>query len=148
MTFLKPLLVLMIVALNVIFVSCSNDDDKSNEPTIVGTWELIKHEYNTYSNDISKDVVENGDGSTLTFKGDGTGISVYVSEDGVSENETFSWKQDGTKITVIYRSEDENEDEYTDTGEIQKLTDNELVIYSTHMDGDYSFYDRMTFRRK
>ena len=92
--------------------------------------------------------MENDDGNTLTFKGDGTGTSVYVSEDGVNENEAFSWKQDGTKITVIYRSEDENEDEYTDTGEIQKLTDNELVIYSIYKDGDYSFYDRMTCRRK
>ena len=144
MTFLKTLSVLILVALSATLASCSNDDDKNNEPVIVGTWEMVKHEYNTYSNGISKDVVENGDGA-ITFNSDGTGTSIHASEDGTNINEPFTWKQDGTKITVT--SKDEEGKEYTDTGEIQKLTDSELVIYSTYKDGDDNFYDRMTYRR-
>lgn len=48
MKLLKKFSVLTFIALSVVFTSCSKDDDDSS-PSIIGTWELVKSEYNIYS---------------------------------------------------------------------------------------------------
>lgn len=138
MKLLKKFSVLTFIALSVVFTSCSKDDDDSS-PSIIGTWELVKSEYNIYSNGGLKDIVEEGDGTeNVTFYSNMTGTDM--------DGTTFVWKLEGTAMTLT--SKDEDGEESSSTGEIQKLTDKELVLYSTHKDGDNEFYYRDTFKRK
>lgn len=133
MKIFKLLSVLLFITLSVGFVSCSNDDD----PTIVGKWELVKHEYNKFVNGTSIDEVEMGDGTeSWNFNADGTGV--------VNGTTSYSWTLEGTKLTIKYM--DENK-EKTETMEVQKLTNEELVLYGTYKDGDDDFYDRYTFKK-
>lgn len=134
MKIFKLLSVLLFITLSVGFVSCSNDDD---DPTIVGKWEVVKHEYNKFVNGTSVDEVDMGDGTEFwNFNADGTGIA--------NGTTSYSWTLEGTKLTIKYM--DENK-EKTQTMEVQKLTNAELVLYETYKDGDGDFYDRYTFKK-
>lgn len=139
MKIFKLLSVLLFITLSIGFVSCSKDDDeptKDNEPTLVGKWEVMKHEYNAFVNGTSVDKVDMGDGTEFwNFNADGTGVAGSTS---------YTWTLEGTKLTIKFMDESK---EKTETMEVQKLTNEELVLYGTYKDGEDDFYDRLTFKK-
>ena len=80
--------ILMVAIVSVGFVSCGDDDDdeKSGTPSLVGTW--------VCDFDPATDYI-------VCFKADGTGYS-YFTEDGLDENDYFSYKVRGDQITLYY----------------------------------------------
>lgn len=144
MKIFKLLSVLLFITLNIGFVSCSKDDGeptKNDEPTIVGKWEFVKHEYNAFVNGKSVDKVDMGDGTEFwIFNADGTGIA--------NGTTSYTWTLEGSSLTIKYMDESK---EKTETNEVQKLTNEELVLYGTytetHKEREDVFYDRMTFKK-
>lgn len=140
MKIFKLLSVLLFITLSIGFVSCSKDDDeptKDNEPTLVGKWEVMKHEYNAFVNGNSVDKVDMGDGTEFwIFNADGTGIA--------NGTTSYTWTLEGSSLTIKYMDESK---EKTETNEVQKLTDQELVLYNTYKEREDDFYDRYTFKK-
>lgn len=82
----------MVAIVSVGFVSC-DDDDEENEASIVGTW-VCDFDPATYY--------------IVCFKADGTGYD-YFTEDGLDEDDYFSYKVRGDQITLYYHDSDEDD---------------------------------------
>lgn len=82
--------ILMVAILSVGFVSCgkNDDDDIGGTSSIIGTW--------VCDFDTTTDYV-------ICFMSDGTGYG-YFTEDGLEEDDHFSYKVREDKITLYYHS--------------------------------------------
>ena len=112
--------IILVVFMGVGFVSCGddNEEEKDGSASIVGTWVCDFH--------VETDYI-------ICFKADGTGYD-YFTEDGLDEDDYFSYKVRGDKITLYYHdSDDDVTIEYDLSSDGKQLTlygmdDNDMAV--------------------
>lgn len=115
--------IVMVAIVSVSFVSCGDDEDETNEISIVGTWR------SNWSD-------EYGSGYTIiTFNADGTGnIIEYEQEKGYPGNTTnnrFKYAFDAKTMTIVLMFWDDDEKAYSDyekPGYISSLTSTTMIV--------------------
>lgn len=124
--------------------SCDKDDEYS-QSDIIGTWTVVKDEGVYEDKEYGEreeweDIYEEGvlifefsKNSVLTVRGQWVGEDYYVDE--------HEYSVKGNKLITYYE-----EDDYTATHKIAKLTSEELILES-QFNTDYSVYQKTTLRR-
>lgn len=119
--------------------SCNNDDDSSNEASIVGTWSFVKNQ-TQFSKDNHIEDEELADEcsskSTYTFTNDNKFSTIIYEE---YNSLCKDWKENGTyKISGKTIRKEYAPNDF-DEAEILSLTDHELILksdYGEDLDGD------------
>lgn len=132
----------MFIALSVGFASCGDDDENGDvsETGLVGTWEStyiegwVKGSEDPEENGEWKGPTTGDEISRITFKADGTGID--------DEGDSFTWTLKGDVLTTTSAYEGAS-----GSGKILKLTDKELVVESTNIEGAMTEYTKITYKR-
>ncbi len=114
----------------IILVSCRKDDDESQQPTIVGTWQPTSFKATGVVNglNVSQTVTANACqlNSRLVFNNNGTGVTKNWNEQNGNcvqepeENFTYSYNPQTKALTVTTGPD-------TNTGTITTLTNSQLV---------------------
>ncbi|WP_109851349.1 lipocalin family protein [Aquimarina sp. AU58] len=118
---------LLILVFATIFISCSKDDDTSNEKTsdLIGTWELIHEQQSNLPENTLSDCEKT---STIEFKSDKTYIEkTFAIANGncVSDGEyNGSWSESGDQLTLQYTDEGESITDISKFG----IANNELTL--------------------
>lgn len=147
------ILYLAVLGFSLVFTSCSKDDDDDEETSyrsaLIGTWQQIQYSYIDKKNG---EIVANGEeelenGSTITFKADGT----FDDGDGtdMDENELCTWKYEGGKLYLYWFVDGEETDDMDYT--ILELTPTTLIFdwnFSETEDGiKYEEYEKYVFKK-
>ncbi len=131
------------------FSACSDDDDENNLPitsdSIVGTWQIVKGEEGEIYEGEADSWTENypdEDGwyYTFTFSKDGSCTVIEYRHGGESERETGTYSISGNKLTITGTY-------FADEYEIKKLTESQLVLFSSGATPEGSWKSTETYKR-
>lgn len=152
-TIKHSILYLAVLGFSLVFTSCSKDDDDDEETSyrsaLIGTWQQIQYSYVDKENG---EIVDSGEkdlenGSTITFKADGT----FYEDDGtdMDENESCTWKYEGGKLYLYWFADGEETDDMDYS--ILELTPTTLIFewnFSDTEDGiKYEEYEKHVFKK-
>lgn len=114
--------ILMVAIVSVGFVSCGNDEDdgKTVEVSIVGTW---RHDFGS-----------NGGYTIKQFNKDNTGYSQEYdpNDGGLRRKHEFTYQYDASTKRIYRRDSDGDQETY----EVRELTSTTLVLYNLNEVGD------------
>lgn len=128
--FLFSLFVIASLAGTTSLSSCKKDKEASSQDKIVGRWDMDRAFFEiSFGGESAKDTTVFENGEYIEFKSDGTMIA--HSDD---ESNTSSWTIDGSKLKLV------DPEDGTEEYDIQKLTDNELVLHAKESNGS-DFYE-------
>lgn len=131
------------------FAACSDDDGETELPitsdNIVGTWKIVKGEEGEIYEGEADSWTENypdEDGwyYTFTFNEDGSFIYVEYIHGEESERDTGTYSVSGNKLTIA-------DCYFADEYEIKKLTESQLVLFSSGATSEGSWESTKTFKR-
>lgn len=140
-------LMLSLLFLGMNFSACGDDDDDYATEDLVGTWKMIHQqgfEIDPESENTDWNGAPEGDDyvfATLIFNSDGS-----FKDD---EGDEGKWSLNGSTLSLKYYYEGELDDEYT--LQVLELSFSKSVL-EIHIketeDGDYEYYNKMTFQKQ
>ena len=122
---IKRFTLIALVAVVATLFACKKDKAEKNTDRLVGKWNMNHTLEVLYENgkEIDRDE-DDGQGQTVEFKSDGTGVSSY--DDG---SENFKWSATATELKITEESDSEA-DVYT----IKSLSKTELVLVEEYVE--------------
>ena len=112
-------------------ISCSGDDNQTNDSEILGVWELTE---------VTVSAVTT---FRLVFGEVNTGLRIYAvvnnSGDETSSLETFTWEFNGSVVSVLDNDDSEHDYEINDDGHLVVDEEGEDIVLEK-VTSDYSAY--------